>query len=103
MAGILWGRSGRVHLSTAREVPAGMRRLERFAVLPTAASPRVLVPLATNRTAGTALRQYNAGMNGPARAAKALASMAMATGLGRMAFRDRLNVWVATDARPEEV
>jgi hypothetical protein len=103
VAGVLWKPSDMVRLSTAPEPPPGMRLLERFAVLPSAATPRLLVPLAGNRTASAALRQYNAGMKGSVRVAKALAGLAMATGAGQAAFRDRLHIWVAVGSTPEEI
>jgi hypothetical protein len=80
-----------------------MRLFERFAVLPSARNPRALVPLATYRTAGAALRQYNAGMRAPARVARAMAGFAMAIGAGQVAFRHRLNVFVAAEATSESV
>jgi hypothetical protein len=103
VAGVLWKPSEAVRISAAAQPPQGMRLYERFAVLPSARNPRLLVPLAAKRTAGAALRQYNSAMGRPARVARAMAGLAMAIGAGQAAFRHRLHVFVAANATPESV
>ncbi len=98
---LLWGpavEAGLVRVRTDGTVPDGHLPLERFAVVPSLARPRFLVPLATRRAAWASTCRYNALRPFRVRAARAAIGVGMRTGAGQWALRDRLVVWVAAGA-----
>jgi hypothetical protein len=68
--------------------------VERFAVLPSARTPRLLVPLDSRRVAAASLRRFDAGVGGAARTARRLAATGMSLGAAQLVLRDRLLVTV---------
>jgi hypothetical protein len=77
------GRPGSVAAASARET---------FGVLPTAARPHVVVPLASRRAAAQALSgaSYTRGIH--LRLARALLRLGVRTGVAQQLFRDRLSI-----------
>jgi hypothetical protein len=69
----------------------GARSRDSFAVLPSAAHPRLLVPLGSRRAASHALREYTAG-KASVRVAKPLLALGLRSGLARLLLRDRVHV-----------
>jgi hypothetical protein len=83
--------------------PRRLRRSgETFAVLPSAAHPRLLVPLGSRRAASHALREYTPGRRG-VRLAKGLLTMGIRSGLAQPLLRDRVHVTVDGDFHPAEL
>lgn len=97
----LWGRPAGAHLTPADE-SAPARGGDTFAVLPSAAHPRLLVPLGSRRAASRALREYTLGKKG-LRFAKLLLTMGIRSGLAQPLLRDRVHVSVADDAAAAEL
>jgi hypothetical protein len=79
LAEVLWGPTG-AELLVGGQVPAGVPADRRWGALPDLSRPRVLVPLASNRVAAEAVRQYSDGMTQRARLAKAAAGLALRSG-----------------------
>jgi hypothetical protein len=77
---VLWGPTPDVQVVVGRDLPAGFRPLAEWAILPDRRRPRVLVPLASRRTAAVAVRQYSDGMTQRARLAKALVGLGLRSG-----------------------
>ena len=67
------------------------RPSESFAVLPSAAHPRLLVPLGSRRAASYALREYTPGKPS-VRLTKPLLAWGLRSGLARPLLRDRVHV-----------
>jgi len=67
---------------------------DSFAVLPSAANPRLLVPLGSRRAASHALREYTPGKAG-IRLAKGFLTVGVRWGLAQPLLRDRVHVSVA--------
>ncbi|SCL15443.1 Phosphotransferase enzyme family protein [Micromonospora rhizosphaerae] len=63
-----------------------------YAVVPSAARPRLLVPAGSRRAAASAVRHSTEAVGTKARLRRSLLATAFRTGLGRLAFRDRLLV-----------
>ncbi|MFI7072684.1 hypothetical protein [Micromonospora sediminicola] len=63
-----------------------------YAVVPSAARPRLLVPAGSRRAAASAVRHSTEAVGTKARLRRSLLATAFRTGLGRLAFRDRLQV-----------
>jgi hypothetical protein len=80
LAEVLWGPTPAVEVVVGRPAPAGTPGAQRWAVLPDLRHPRVLVPLASRRAAGEAVRQYSDGMTQRARLAKAAVGLGLRTG-----------------------
>ena len=79
LAEVLWGPTPGVELVVG-SVPAGVPATQRWGVLPSLGTPRVLVPLASSRAAAEAVRQYSDGMTQRARLAKAAVGLALRSG-----------------------
>jgi hypothetical protein len=75
---------------------------DSFAVLPSAAHPRLLVPLGSRRAASHALREYTPGKRG-IRVAKSLLTVGVRWGLAQPLLRDRVHVSVADDMELAEL
>ncbi|OON33340.1 hypothetical protein BSA16_00955 [Micromonospora sp. Rc5] len=84
LAGLVWPAPARPALR--RGGRAG------FAVVPSAARPRLLVPAGSRRAAAGAVRHSTEAQSAKARLRRAVLATAFRTGLGRLAFRDRLVV-----------
>jgi hypothetical protein len=98
---LLWGpaiTAGLARVTTDGTVPDGFVPLERFAVVPSLARPRFLVPLATSRAAWASTSRYNALRPAKVRAVRAALGAGMRIGVGQLALRDRLVVSVAEGA-----
>jgi hypothetical protein len=98
---LLWGpavAAGLARVTTDGTVPDGFVPLERFAVVPSLARPRFLVPLATSRAAWASTSRYNALRPAKVRAVRAALGAGMRVGVGQLALRDRLVVSVAEGA-----
>jgi hypothetical protein len=80
LAEVLWGPTPGVELLVGGQVPAAVPAAQRWGALPDLRRPRVLVPLASNRAAAEAVRQYSDGMSQRARLAKAAAGLALRSG-----------------------
>jgi hypothetical protein len=91
----LWGMPGGAHASGAG-LPRRTSATDTFAVLPSAAHPRLLVPLHSRKAASHALREYTPGKTG-VRLAKPLLTLAVRSGLARPLLRDRVYVGVSED------
>jgi len=63
-----------------------------YAVVPSAARPRLLVPTASRRAAASAIRHSTEAIGLKARLRRSLVAAAFRTGAGPLAFRDRLVV-----------
>lgn len=85
----LWGTPGVVRVSTRH--PVGVRSVERFAVLPSAADPLFLLPLGYPRATSHAVRQYRTGRRG-ARLSTALLTLGVRSRLAEPLLRDRVHV-----------
>jgi hypothetical protein len=95
---LLWGpavETGQVRVRADAEVPDGFVEVERFAVVPSLARPRFLVPLASRRAAWASTSRYNALRPARMRALRAAVGTGMRVGVGQRALRDRLTVSVA--------
>jgi hypothetical protein len=79
LAEVLWGPTPEVELVVGAE-PEAAPAAQRWGALPDLARPRVLVPLASNRAAAEAVRQYSDGMTQRARLAKAAVGLALRSG-----------------------
>ncbi|WP_232290171.1 hypothetical protein [Micromonospora sp. ATCC 39149] len=90
LAGLVWPAPARPALR--RGGRAG------FAVVPSAARPRLLVPAGSRRAAAGAVRHSTEAQSAKARLRRAVLAAAFRTGLGRLAFRDRLVVDAGGDA-----
>jgi len=104
---LLWGpavEAGVARVRTDGTVPEGYVAVERFAVVPSVARPRFLVPLASRRVAWASTSRYNALRPARVRALRATVGAGMRLGVGQLALRDRLVVCVArgTGPRPLE-
>jgi hypothetical protein len=98
---LLWGQASQAELVRVRTdgaVPAGYVPVERFAVVPSLARPRFLVPLDSRRAAWASTSRYNALRPAKVRAARAVIGAGMRVGAGQWALRDRLVVCVAAGA-----
>ncbi|MFG1949532.1 hypothetical protein [Micromonospora sp. NPDC048830] len=84
LAGLVWPAPSR----------AALRRGGRagFAVVPSAARPRLLVPVGSRRAAASAVRHSTEAQGAKARLRRAVLATAFRAGLGGLAFRDRLVV-----------
>ena len=80
LAEVLWGPTPGVELLVGGKVPAEVPASQQWGALPGLARPRVLVPLASNRAAAEAVRQYSDGMTQRARLAKAAVGLALRSG-----------------------
>ena len=80
LAEVLWGPTPAVEVVVGAAVPAGVPAAQRWGVLPDLRRPRVLVPLASGRSAAEAVRQYSDGMTQRARLAKAAVGLALRSG-----------------------
>jgi hypothetical protein len=78
-------------LETLWRTPPGARRIDSFAVLPSAAHPRLLVPLHSRRAASHALREYTPGKTS-VRLVKPLLTWGVRSGLATPLLRDRVHV-----------
>jgi hypothetical protein len=95
---LLWGpgvETGEVRVRTDAEVPDGFVEVERFAVVPSLARPRFLVPLASRRAAWASTSRYNALRPARVRAVRWAVGTAMRVGVGQRALPGRLSVSVA--------
>jgi hypothetical protein len=93
----LWERPEQrpaVRVSTDGTVPAGYRPLERYAVVPSLARTRFLIPLATRRAAWASTARYNALRPTRVRLARSAIGAGMRLGLAQRALRDRVVVCV---------
>ncbi|WP_243715737.1 hypothetical protein [Micromonospora sp. KC207] len=90
LAGLVWPAPARPALR--RGGRAG------FAVVPSAARPRLLVPAGSRRAAAGAVRHSTEAQSAKARLRRAVLATAFRTGLGRLAFRDRLVIDAGGDA-----
>lgn len=100
---LLWGPAvdaGLVRVNADATVPAGHVEAERFAVVPSLARPRFLVPLASRRAAWASTSRYNALRPAGVRALRAVVGAGMRVGAGQWALRDRLVVSVPTGTAP---
>ncbi len=98
---LLWGpavEAGVARVRTDGTVPEGYVAVERFAVVPSLARPRFLVPLASRRVAWASTSRYNALRPAKVRALRAAVGAGMRVGAGQWALRDRLVVSVAAGA-----
>ncbi len=98
---LLWGGAVGVGLARVRTdgtVPDGYVAAECFAVVPSLARPRFLVPLASRRAAWASTSRYNALRPVRGRALRAAVGAGMRAGVGQRALRDRLVVYVAAGA-----
>jgi hypothetical protein len=103
---LLWGPAvagGQVRVDTTASAPDGFVELERFAVVPSLARPRFLVPLASRRAAWASTSRYNALRPARVRALRAAVGTGMRLGLGQRMLRDRLHVFVAAGTAPERL
>ena len=101
---LLWGagvEAGLVRVRTDGTAPEGSVPVERFAVVPSLARPRFLVPLASRRAAWASTVRYNALRPARVRAVRAAVGTGMLVGLGQRALRDRLVVYVAAGVAGE--
>ena len=89
LAEVLWGPTPEVELLVGERVPAGVPATQRWGVLPDLRRPRVLVPLASRRSAAEAVRQYSDGMTQRARLAKAAVGLGLAGGVVQWGLRRR--------------
>jgi hypothetical protein len=98
---LLWGPAVEAGLACVRTdgtVPEGYLAAERFAVVPSLARPRFLVPLASRRAAWASTSRYNALRPTKVRLLRAAVGAGMRVGAGQWALRDRLVVSVAAGA-----
>ncbi len=98
---LLWGpavQAGLARVRTDGTVPEGYVAVERFAVVPSLARPRFLVPLASRRVAWASTSRYNALRPAKVRALRAAIGAGMRVGAGHWALRDRLVVSVPAGA-----
>jgi hypothetical protein len=95
----LWDGNAPVRVSTGPTVPVGYRAAQSFAVLPSAARPRLLVPLASGRAASTTLSHYRSGKRLVRLATPALA-LALRAGGARLLLRDRVEVSIEDGDSP---
>jgi hypothetical protein len=91
----LWRVPGGAHASAAG-LPGSAHATDTFAVLPSAAHPRLLVPLHSRKAASHALREYTPGKTS-VRLAKPLLTLGLRSGLARPLLRDRVYVGVSED------
>jgi hypothetical protein len=96
----LWGHSGDVQITPLREVPADRRSVDSFALFPTAARPRLMVPLGSGRAASQALHDH-ATHKRVVRMAKPVLARGLRSGLTRRLVRHGLTVSIA-DGTPSE-
>ncbi|MGC4806594.1 hypothetical protein [Micromonospora sp. DT233] len=90
LAGVVWPAPARPALRRGGRVG--------YAVVPSAARPRLLVPVGSRRAAAGAVRHSTEAQGPKARLRRAVLATAFRTGLGRLAFRDRLVVDAAADS-----
>ena len=97
----LWATREGVSVSTTP--PRAGRAVERFAVLPSSADPRFLLPLACPKAASHALREYRTGRRGE-RVVRALLAAGIRSHMAQPLLRNRVHVSVMPDvdltARP---
>jgi hypothetical protein len=101
LIGLLWGpavEAGVLRVRTDGSVPEGFTAMERYAVVPSLARPRFLVPLASHRAAWASTSRYNALRPARVRALRAAIGAGMRVGAAQWALRDRLVVSVAEGA-----
>lgn len=97
----LWPDERFVRVSTADRPDAGYRRVETFAVVPSARRPRLLVP--TRRGGGAGFATFNNGMTQRARLRKAVAGRLFDLGPGRALLPDRWHVDVAAEIDEDDL
>jgi hypothetical protein len=97
----LWGMPSGVEVSPGRRRRRS-RAGDTFAVLPSAAHPRLLVPLGSRKAASNAVREYTTGKKG-IRFAKPLLTIGIRSGLVLPLLRDRVHISVAGDVPPAEL
>jgi hypothetical protein len=93
----LWATREGVHVSTTP--PRDGRAVERFAVLPSAADPRFLLPLSRTKAASHALREYRTGRRGD-RVLRALLAAGIRSHVAQPLLRARVHVSVTQDVDP---
>jgi len=99
LRGVLWPDERLTRVSPDHTPPEGFRRYQTYAVIPSAARPRLLVPAARG-VSRTGFMQFNNSMSQRARLTKALAGVLFDLGPGRRLIRDHIHVDVVTDLEP---
>ncbi|MDP8910952.1 MAG: hypothetical protein M3M94_02660 [Actinomycetota bacterium] len=84
------GRSPGAEASGARSEPSVPE--ESFAVFPSAANPRLLLPLTSTKAAASALRTRGYGVRAPARIGRAAARIGVRTGVAQRVLRTRVSL-----------
>jgi hypothetical protein len=84
-----------VHATVGRGSLSPTTARETFGVLPTAARPRVLVPLATKRAAAAPFRGASHAREPQVRLGRVLLRIGMRAGIAQHLFRDRLSISLA--------
>ncbi|MFD0540572.1 hypothetical protein ACFQY7_48995 [Actinomadura luteofluorescens] len=95
----LWGESGpnTPVLATLGDLPAGYRPMESYAVVPSPANARFLVPIADHAAAAATLTCYNRLRSGQVRATRRVLGAGFRTGLAQRLLRHRLTVGLRSD------
>ncbi|GAA4316863.1 hypothetical protein GCM10023178_27360 [Actinomadura luteofluorescens] len=95
----LWGESGpnTPVLATLGDLPAGYRPMESYAVVPSPANARFLVPIAGHAAAAATLTCYNRLRSGQVRATRRVLGAGFRTGLAQRLLRHRLTVGLRSD------
>ncbi|WP_433477123.1 hypothetical protein ACQPZP_08755 [Spirillospora sp. CA-142024] len=100
----LWGEPGpgAPVLATLDGLPSGYRPVESYAVVPSPANAKFLVPIAGNAAAAATLTCYNRLRSGQVRATRRVLGAGFRTGLAQRLLRHRLTVGIRSDIPAEQ-
>ncbi|TDD90183.1 hypothetical protein E1293_03900 [Actinomadura darangshiensis] len=100
----LWGEPGpdAPVLATLDALPGGYRPVETYAVVPSPANARFLVPIAGRAAAAATLTCYNRLRSGQVRATRRALGAGFRTGLAQRLLKHRLTVGVRSDIPAEQ-
>lgn len=102
LAAILWPSSERLRLTRGGSTPAGFRVVRSYTAVPDLRRARFLLPVGERRGVAASVLRYNRIRPAKMRAVRGVIGGMVGLGLGG-AFRERLDVCVAADAKDDEV
>lgn len=101
LAGVLWPEEAGLRVVSDGSVPPGFRVARSYVVVPSLERARFLLPVGSRRAAVGALVSFNALRDRKTRRTRSALAASLRTGVGRFAFRDRLEVCVRAGSEAE--
>jgi hypothetical protein len=101
LASVLWNAPD-VRVTLGERAPPGFRIAERYAVVPSAARARFLIPMDDRRAAAASMAAYNALRPAKVRLSRAAIAAGLRAGAAGHLLRDRLAVCVPAEAGDDD-